>query len=218
MAVVAKERSVVKKFWLKFVSASIVTAILIQIGFAASGGRYAIDMWLTRDQQGLWYFRQGKYLLAARRFEDPAWKAYAYYRAEQFDTAQKLFAQRYDQRAFFNRGNSMAHLGRYEKARDFYRMALALEFKFPEALENLKLMEVLAKNVKYKPEYDGDGNTSFEADDVVLDLEKEERTHLSDNINNARHELWLQSLDSTPADFLRLKFHYQHHVNPGREQ
>ena len=45
------------------------------------------DMWLTPDQQGMQLFEAGEYANAARRFEDPRWRATALYMNEEFDAA-----------------------------------------------------------------------------------------------------------------------------------
>ena len=46
-----------------------------------------VNLFLTADQQGRWYFERGDYTTAAERFRDPMWKGLAYYRTGDYASA-----------------------------------------------------------------------------------------------------------------------------------
>jgi Ca-activated chloride channel family protein len=52
-----------------------------------------MDLWLTHDQQGRYYFEKGEYQKAADKFEDPLWKGLALSRAGDYESALNAFAQ-----------------------------------------------------------------------------------------------------------------------------
>ena len=178
---------------------------------------YYEDVLLSRDQQGVWYFKQGKYLQAAQRFENLQWKAHAYYAAEQFEPAYQLFVTEYDARAYFKRANAMAHQQQYTKAGDFYAMAIALQPDFFQAQENLALVSVLAKKNANNIDKDSHTKGGLAADDVVFDLKAQDKVsntaaERSDQalLSHERHAVWLKGLRTTPASFLQQKFYFQY--------
>ena len=85
--------------------------------------------------------RRGDYTEAAQRFEDPLWKGTAFYYNQDFTSALAEFAKVDTARGWFNRGNALAHLERYEEATEAYRHALELKPDYPEAQANLEYLE-----------------------------------------------------------------------------
>lgn len=98
---------------------------------------------LNADQQGERALKQGKPAIAAELFKSKAWKGVAHYRAGQYQKAVDYFSQ-YDQEdAHFNRGNALAHLGRYQQAIAAYDKALQLDPDMQDAKFNRDLIEKL---------------------------------------------------------------------------
>lgn len=178
---------------------------------------YAADLVLSRDQQGVWLLKQGKYLQAAQRFDNPQWRAYAYYAAAQFATAGRLFAATYDAEAYFNRANAKAHLGAYHQASDLYAMALALQADFPAATANADLVAALQHQAASVADKNSHSEGKLAADDVVFDLNANDSTSttaaeasLAQVSAHERYAIWLKGLNTRPADFLKQKFYYQY--------
>ena len=82
------------------------------------------DLWLRPDQQGQKLLAQQQPILAAQRFEDPAWRASAWYLAGDYQRAADAFALLDTAEAHYNRGNALALLGDFAEALDAYQQAL----------------------------------------------------------------------------------------------
>lgn len=211
------------KHGVRFVAFGLLVLSLLQMYFVLSVDRNGLDLWLSRDQQGWWYFHRGDYLSAAQRFENDQWKAYAYYRAQDFRKAERWFAKAYDQRAFFNRANALAHRARYDEAADYYYMALALDEDMTGARENLGLVQALARQPDQVEDFTSHSEGGLSADDVVFDLEKNEnRQQAAKSVTSEQYgldgqgkALWLKSLNTQTRDFLRQKFYYQYQHEEG---
>ena len=70
-------------------------------------GFRCLDLWLTPDQQGRYYYEKGEYQKAAERYEDPMWKGLALVRAGDDEGALNAFALSDSAEAWYNQGNSL---------------------------------------------------------------------------------------------------------------
>ncbi len=176
-----------------------------------------IDLWLSHDQQGQWYFSQGEYLQAAQLFDHTQWRATAFYAAQEFSVADALWEKEPGYLALYHRANALAHQQRYQHAIDSYRLSLTLEPDFLPARENLSLVEVLAKQPDAVSDYSSGEKARLEADEIVFEKNTERMQQASERENldagqlssEEVQALWMRRLQSTPSDFLRLKFRYQ---------
>lgn len=110
---------------------------------------YAMDwnsFFQNENQRALRALKQGDYGQAIKHFEDPQWKASAYYRAGQYEQALRLFELQNTADAHYNRGNALARLNRIEEAIAAYDQALALDKKHQDAMHNRGKLESLLKN------------------------------------------------------------------------
>jgi len=175
------------------------------------------DVFLTSDQQGRRLFELKEYGLAALHFENLEWKAAAYYADENFQQAALIWADIPGDQAHFKRANALAHLGDYAAAADGYRLALQLNPDWLKAKENLALVLALAEQPEAISDYGAQEASELGADEIVfsddeqrMSQAKEEVTLESGGLSSEEiNALWLRRLQSTPADFLRLKFRYQ---------
>ena len=103
------------------------------------------DLWLTPDQQARRQLDAGDAKAAAQRFEDPAWKAAATYRAGDYAAAAKQLEALKDSRAHYNRGNALARQGQLEDALKAYDQALQQTPGEEDTLYNRKLVEEALK-------------------------------------------------------------------------
>lgn len=215
-----------KRFGKRWALLAVMTLGLVASLYRPHADWYWFDLVLTRDQQGAWYFHRGDYVRAAQRFQRPDWKALAYYAAQDFQSAALLWEQIPGAEYHFNRANALAHMENYSAAADSYRLGLRLQQNWPEAQENLALVQALA--TKAEP-FTGDRTnqgTKVGADDIVFDASKEDLQQSEQEatveqglgLSSAQiNALWMRRLQSTPADFLRLKFSYQSQIEDSAE-
>ncbi|MGQ3889204.1 tetratricopeptide repeat protein [Legionella sp. CNM-1927-20] len=108
------------------------------------------DLWLTKDQQGERLMQKGQFKKAQTTFNKPAWRASAAYRAGDYQKAAQTFGTLQTEQGYYNQGNALAHLGKYEEAIKAYNQALTLNPANKDALYNRRLLEDLLKKQKEK--------------------------------------------------------------------
>lgn len=99
------------------------------------------DLWQTQDQQAQQAMQQQNYAEAAERFQDPAWKGAAYYRAGQYDKAAEAMTGLDDAEALYNRGNALAQARQYQDAIVAYSRSLKKNPEHADARHNKDLVE-----------------------------------------------------------------------------
>jgi Ca-activated chloride channel family protein len=196
----------------------VAVAILAGVGgLRASGGRL-LDLLLTRDQQGRWLFERARYAEAAQRFEDPYWRGAALYLDQRFEAAIAEFARLDTPQAWFARGNALAHLEQYEDAIVAYQRVLELDPDYAAAAKNIEYLQPFLPLEFTGGRSDVLGRDG-DADDVVFDqdnpkLDEEGREVEIDGEQSGMTAdqlaaLWLDQVETRPADFLRRKFALQ---------
>ncbi len=98
------------------------------------------DLWQTRDQQALKMMQSGQYQQAESTFSNPAWAASAAFKAQDYQRAQAIYATLPNQTAYYNLGNTLAHLGQYQQAIAAYDKALASKPDDEDARFNRQLL------------------------------------------------------------------------------
>jgi len=172
------------------------------------------DLFFTADQQGGRHFEKGEYTQAAGKFEDIRWKGIAYYRAGEFEQAINQFALLDIPEGHFYLGNCYAKMNSLPAAAESYREALRLRPDFPEAEQNLRLVESLIEQEKEEePETEEGGEPNLAPDEIKFDEKgkkgKEgemEQTLFSEDM---LAEMWMRNIQTSPAGFLRYKFRIQ---------
>ena len=105
---------------------------------------YALDwdsLWLRKDQQGQRAMDAQDYEKAAELFNDPAWKAAAQHRSGDYQAAVGALEELGEVENHYNRGNSLARMGRYQEAIAAYDKALAELPEHEDAKFNKELLE-----------------------------------------------------------------------------
>lgn len=193
---------------------SAALAVVFVLPPSAGEHRFSwMDLWLTPDQQGRLYFDRGEFAEAATHFEDPIWRGVALERAQDFNGALNSFALSDSAGGWYNQGNALAHLGKYPEAVEAYQQALARRHPWPEAQENLALVESLIP----KPDAKKDKKQQSEESDLPPDQikfdekGKEGRKALMKVKIDPKQlaEVWMRNIQTTPADFLRQRFAIQ---------
>ena len=172
-----------------------------------------IDLFMTSDQQGRYLFDRGDYGGAAQRFAEPMWKGTAYYRAGDFENAILQFGQVDTDEGWFNLGNAYAGIGNYEEAVGAYDEAVSRRQRFREAEENRRMILALIPPEPEEEEEEFGDAGNLPPDDIVFD-EKGEKGKVgemqqSEFTEDQLAELWMRRLQTTPADFMRIKFAVQ---------
>ncbi len=188
-----------------------------------------MDLWLTPDQQGQWYFDKFEYLMAAKHYQDPLKKGIAYYYAGEYKLAHSAFLQVKTNLGIFNAANSLARQREYLAARDVYQLLLErdLESELKEKVENnLSIMQGIVDEVNRMSESQK-GSTdgpeeSFELGDdkpktgdgadekVDSALMKEEKLNANEILGSQElADKWLRRVEADPKYFLRAKFQLQ---------
>jgi Ca-activated chloride channel family protein len=203
---------------IRFLSAVLVCVVA---AVAACWIRYAdrfswTGLWLTPDQQGRRAFDKGDYRSAAERFQDPLWKGIAYYRSGDFEAAVGQFVRVETAQGGFNLGDAYAHLGRLEQAQASFEAALRCRPDDRATRENLKLVNsLIQKKEKKKEEKEPPPGEEpvFNPDEIKVDEKGKkgkagEVNHMPLSDEQIQ-ELWMRRLQTTPSEFLRLKFAIQ---------
>ncbi|MEZ5592186.1 MAG: tetratricopeptide repeat protein [Gammaproteobacteria bacterium] len=176
-----------------------------------------IDWWLTPDQQGRYYYAKGEYAKAARAFTQPRWKALAFYAAADYASAAALFATLEDASGYFYLGNALARQEQLTEAVAAYQQALALQPEFPAAEFNLDWVQGLLQLDQQEYEDAGGTGGKLGADRVVFSERAEQAVQTAttqelqaEGLSEQQlQDMWMRRVQTTPGDFLRLKFIYQ---------
>lgn len=173
-----------------------------------------MNLWMTPDQQGRYYFENGNYDEAAKRFKDPLWKGVSYYSNENYEAAIGEFAKVNTPEGYFNLGNAYAHSKNYEEAVRNYKISIRLKPDYKEALANLELIRsLIGKKKKEEDEQEHGGDPSFEADEIKFDEKgkKGKKGEIEQSMFTEEQiaEMWMRNIRTSPADFLKMKFAIQ---------
>jgi len=83
-------------------------------------------LWSSPDQKAMKAFKDGDNENAASLFTRAEWKASAYYRNGDYESAVKALENTSDSNGYYNKANALAKLGQYQQAIKAYDSALAL--------------------------------------------------------------------------------------------
>ncbi len=119
------------------------------------------DLWATPDQQAAQLLEQGNSSAAAKRFQDPQWRASAHYQAGEFQESIKALEGLDSPDSWYNRGNALARSGKLPEAVQAYQKALEHEPGHADSTYNKKLVEdALKQQQQQKPDQSKDGEQS----------------------------------------------------------
>jgi Ca-activated chloride channel family protein len=157
-----------------------VIALLFSFSFEAQALTWE-DLWLTHNQQGYRALSQGDPTIAAQLFTIPQWQGLAYYRMGDYERALQAFSQNNDAISFYNRGNALAHLGRYQDAIHAYDKALALNIHLDDAQFNRNLLKKMLQSQTPKPQATPPFKQNYERN-------KSDNQNNSSSINNSNND------------------------------
>ena len=103
------------------------------------------ELWKNSDQQGSEAFEKGDHQTAAELFQQRDWKATSHFRAGDYEAALEQWQGLEHSGAHYNRGNTLAKLGRFEEAIEAYNETLRLDAGHEDAAFNKKQIEDMMK-------------------------------------------------------------------------
>jgi Ca-activated chloride channel homolog len=173
------------------------------------------NLWLTPDQQGRIAFDRGDYAAAKELFADPMWRGIAAYRAYDFLAAAESFRKVEGPTGRFALGNAEAQNHAYEKAIKAYDEVLAAEPNNAAAKQNKAIVEAAleAREEKRRKQEKGEAPPDEKADEMRVDPKqkggKRIQVQADDLTTPGAAEAWMRQVQTSPADFLKLKFAIQ---------
>lgn len=178
-------------------------------------------IFLTPDQQGRYYFERGDYAKACECFQDPLWKGISCYISKDYEKAVQQFSRLDTAESFFNLGNAYSRLGQFENSITSYQQALKRQSGYLNAQHNLELItSILKQKKKNEKEEENQPGSMLDPDEIKISdpNEKKKRSETEGDPEEIKmdmltdeqlNEMWMRRLQTSPADFLRLKFKYQ---------
>ncbi|MCP3674311.1 MAG: VWA domain-containing protein, partial [Gammaproteobacteria bacterium] len=103
------------------------------------------NLWQTADQQAAVAFQKNEHKSAADLFQQQDWKSAAMYKSGQYNAANDLLSNTNTSTAHYNKGNTLAQLGRLEESIAAYESALSASPDMEDAKFNKALVEEMLK-------------------------------------------------------------------------
>jgi Ca-activated chloride channel family protein len=173
------------------------------------------NLWLTPDQQGRLAFDRRDYAAAKELFANPMWRGIAAYRAYDFLAAAESFRKVEGPAGRFALGNAEAQNHAYEKAIKADDDVLAQQPNNAAAKHNKAIVEAAleAQEEKRRKQEKGEAPPDEKADEMRVDQKqkggKRIQVQAQDLTTPGAAEAWMREVQTSPADFLKLKFAIQ---------
>jgi Ca-activated chloride channel family protein len=147
------------------------------------------DLWHTRDQQAQRKLDEGAAADAVDLFENPAWRAVAQYRAQDYADSARAFAEHGDTRSLYNLGNALARQGEFETAIDAYEQVLEIDPEKIDAEYNRDLLQqMLEQQQSQQDQGDQQESSDRESDGEQSDSDSQSDQESSDDSSQSRSE------------------------------
>ena len=197
----------------------ILTICALTVAGLAVGTWRNPDFWSSADQRGDALFRAGKFKEAAKVYSDPVRVGLAQYRNGDFKEAASTFARVPGAVGAFDQGTALLMHGAYDDAVTAYDRALGYRPDWKEAEENKALAiarrDLIHKNADQN-EHPPDNTDDDAPDAIAFDRNAQNKKSDTPDLgaggdvsDEAIRASWLRRVQTTPADFLRIKFAYQ---------
>jgi Ca-activated chloride channel family protein len=125
------------------------------------------DMWQRRDQQTHQALQAGELDLARQLAEKPLQRGEAAFRAADYETALSAYSDIETAQGHYNRGNTLAQIGKYKEAIAAYDEALAQQAEMEDAMHNKaeleKLLQQQEQQKKQQQQQNGKDNEQQES-------------------------------------------------------
>ncbi len=111
-------------------------------------------LWSSSDQKAMKAFNAGNNEKAASQFTQPEWKASAYYRSGDYESAARALENTSSSNGYYNKANALAKLGQYEEAIEAYDSALQLNENNEDAHYNREQVKQTLKQQQKNSQQD----------------------------------------------------------------
>ncbi|VAW51372.1 Aerotolerance protein BatB / Aerotolerance protein BatC [hydrothermal vent metagenome] len=128
------------------------------------------NLWSSSDQKAMKAFNNGNVKKAAENFTQKEWKASAFYRDGNYEAAAKILKGTETSDGFYNKGNALAKLGKYEDAINAYEKSLEIDEDNDDAKHNIELVKQALK--EQKKENQSQDNDKDQQDDQSDDSQQ----------------------------------------------
>ncbi len=185
-----------------------LSTVLLALHLLPPTSASALDFgnaWLTPDQQGRLAYQRGDYPAAADRFQDPMWRGVALYRSARYQDALDAFASIDTPESWYNQGNALLHLNKFEEAVAAYTKALEQRTDWPEATANLAIAQQLLKQEK-DAEQEQQQDPNQKPDSVQFDDKGKKGKAGEMAVAEQTSEMWMKNIQVSPADLMARKF------------
>ncbi|NLR91949.1 VWA domain-containing protein [Flammeovirga agarivorans] len=143
------------------------------------------NLWYSKDYQAQQKEKEGDYESAAKLYQDPSHKAFAYYKSGNYEAAAENYELDSTAISQYNLGLMYVELGNYEMAQAAFRIALKKDSTLSVATVSLnKVIKIIESNVADKSAFK---NTQKDVQQAVKALSEKERK-LSDHDYNKKKD------------------------------
>ena len=149
------------------------------------------NLWSRPDQKAMKAFNNGDNEKAAENFTHAEWKASALYRNGDYEAAAKTLENTNSSDAYYNRGNALAKLGKFEQAIKAYDKALELNEKNDDASYNREQVKQALKKQQQE--------SQSQQDDQSQDSQQQDNQQQDDQQQNSEQQDGQQQ-DSPQSD------------------
>ena len=164
------------------------------------------DLWVTKDNQAKAMMSKGQYKKAQETFIREDWRAYAAYRAGDYLASAKQYQMLNSEDGYYNQGNALAHMGRYEDAIKAYDKALTINPNNQDAAYNRALIEALLKKDKEQQNQDKQNQDKKNQDKKLPDSALDNQASQDKKEKQQEKKQWLRLIPDDPGGLLREKF------------
>lgn len=157
------------------------------------------DLWQRSDQQAVRALQQGRTKTAAELAREPMLAGEAHYRSGQYEEALESFQQANSAGAHYNRGNTLAQLGRLDEALKAYDEALSLDPENEDAAHNKALVEQMRQQQQQQSGEGGDAEQDQQSGDQQQNQNQEQQGQQGQQ-DSADQQQQDQGQDSSQSD------------------
>lgn len=187
---------------------AVILLLALAVGVKSQG-----EFFMTPDQRGQRMMDAGEPDAAVEVFADPRWRGVAQFRDGQFKESASTFAGLPGAEAAFNHANSLIMLGKYEDAVKQYDLALESRPGWKDAEFNRAIAQARAERLSFEG---GDmTGGKLGADGITFDKSSSKDSSQTETVESQKmtdedmRGMWLRQVQTTPSQFLKLKFAYQ---------
>lgn len=164
--------------WVKSLKIIVLLSLMVNVAYPFNWK----DLWWTSEQQGKALMQKGAFAEAEEKFKTFDWKATAAYRGNRLEQAVSYYQSLGTAESYYNQGNALAHLGRFEAALKAYDKTLALNPTHKDAQYNrAKIKTFLDEQSKKSQQSKKESQEQSQTTDKKDEKETNDSKHANQN-------------------------------------